>query len=85
MPVPAFELDWGGTTLTWSTRPAPVDIGLTYTFAFAEPLGDAIRFCIDPDGLEVSSKLGALRDGVLTVPAGTKTFSVTVGNPEGVR
>jgi azurin len=84
-PMPTFDLDWDGTATTWSVGPAAVGVGLAYTFTFAEPLADAVRFCIDPKGLQVASRLGALQNGFLTVPAGTRTFSVTVGNPEVVR
>jgi len=83
--TPSFDLNWNGIDLTWAIAPAPTGVGLRYTFAFAGPLAEAVQFRIDPDGLVVASELGALRDGVLAVPAGTRQFSVDVGNPEAGR
>jgi len=84
-PTPAFELEWGGRALTWEVEPAPAGVGLRYTFTFASPLAAAAEFVVDPDGLSLSSSLGALEAGRLSVPAGCERFSVTLQQKGGVR
>lgn len=83
--APTFGVEWGGLPLTWSIAPAPSGVGLSYTFAFEEPLSEALLFVIDPRGLALSSSLGEVTDGRLAVPAGSQQFQVTVRNLEDVR
>ena len=84
-PAPAFEIDWGGSMVTWEIEPAPEGVGLRYTFTFEAPLAHAATFSIDPDGLSLASPLGAFRGGRLAVPAGCEQFQVTIRSTEGVR
>ncbi|MAD34003.1 MAG: hypothetical protein CMJ88_09615 [Planctomycetes bacterium] len=85
MPTPTFEIDWSGVAVEWAIAPAPEGVGLVYAFTFGAPLAADVMFVIDAAGLTLSSSLGDLNQGRLEVPAGTKTFTVTVRNPEAVR
>ena len=85
MPTPAFEIDWGGRMVTWEVAPAPEGVGLQYTFTFEAPLPKAATFAVDPDGLALSSPLGAFRGGRLAVPAGCEALTVTLTSEEEVR
>ncbi|MEZ6038248.1 MAG: PA14 domain-containing protein [Planctomycetota bacterium] len=83
--LPAFDLDWDGVAVSWAIAPAAEGIGLDYTFAFATPTTESMRFVIDADGLQLSSTLGAVEGGTLVVPANTRTFSVQVQSKEELR
>jgi hypothetical protein len=76
--TPSFSLDWGGTEVTWAVSPAPLGVGLKYTFSIPKAQ-QGVQFAIDAKGLQLESSVGSWREGVLTVPAQScREFSITL-------